>query len=64
MFIDTEDKPKTRAPEERHVVSTIHIANISLLRSCENYMELGGYKYFVHPGLVVTVKNFAQTTRT
>ncbi len=45
MGIDTEDKPKTRAPEERQVVSTIHIANISLHRSCENYMELGGYKY-------------------
>jgi hypothetical protein len=35
MFKDTEGKPKTRTPEERHVVNTILIGNLSLLRSCE-----------------------------
>ncbi len=59
MFIETEGKPKTRAPEERHVLSEDSVGNISLLRSCENFMEPAVYKHFVSLGLVVISKKLS-----
>jgi hypothetical protein len=62
MFIDSDWHKRTRAPEERNVVSEEASRNIPPYRSGEHSMGLVGYKRFVPPGLrIVPVAEFLQS---
>jgi len=53
MFIDTEGNSKSRAPEERNVLSPrFESATLRSSRAANNFIEHVDYKHCVPPGLV------------